>query len=84
MAPSVAQLESAVADPVQVAKDAAKSQSTESKVQDDVADKVRTSIHFNSCELMFRIRDPPIPSTSLTSTLTRNSPRQSFLVSLPS
>jgi hypothetical protein len=84
MAPSVAQLESAVADPVQVTKDAVKSQSTESKAQDDVADKVRKSIHFNSCELMSRIRDLPIPSTSLTSTLTRNSPRLSFSVSLPS
>jgi hypothetical protein len=54
MAPSVAQLESAVADSVQVTKDALKSQSTESK--DEVADKVRNFIHLNSCELMLRSR----------------------------
>jgi hypothetical protein len=54
MAPSVSQLESAVADPVQVAKDALKAQSTESK--DEVVDKVRNFIPFNSCELMLRSR----------------------------
>jgi len=54
MALSLAQLESAVADPVQVAKGALKSQSTESK--NVVADKVRNFIHLNSCELMFGSR----------------------------
>ena len=54
MAPSVAQLESAVADPVQLAKDSLKTQGTESK--DMAADKVRKFIHLNSCELMLRSR----------------------------
>jgi len=43
----MAQLESAIADSVQVAKDALKAQGTESK--DVVADKVRNFIHLNSC-----------------------------------
>ena len=59
MAPSVAQLESAGADPVQAAKDTLKTQGelkavelTESK--EEVADKVRNFIYFNSCELTLR------------------------------
>jgi hypothetical protein len=54
MAPSVAQLESVVADPIQVAKDALKAQGTEFK--DEVADKVRNFIHFDFCELLLRSR----------------------------
>jgi len=68
MAPSVAQFEPAVADPIrfQVAKNVLNSQGTEYKGK--VADKV---CNF---KLTLKIRDPPIPSTSLASRLTRNSP----------
>ena len=61
MAPSVAQLESAGAHPIQVAKDTLKSQGevkavevTESK--EEVADKVGIFIYFNSYELTLRSR----------------------------
>ena len=56
MAPSVAQYESAGADPIQAAKDALKAQGEVKAVEltdpkEEVADKVHNFIYFNSCGL---------------------------------
>ena len=50
MAPSVAQLETAVVDPIQVTKDALKTQGD----VEDVEDQVRNFIYFDFYELTLR------------------------------
>ena len=56
MAPSVVQLESAGTGHVQVVKDAMKSQGKVTESEEEVADKVRDFIYFNSCGLTLRSR----------------------------